>query len=348
MQNTRLTSADFDKMIIESIDEVMAYDRGTGELKFWFDQIKSGELTSDAEVVYAEGRQGVQLAAFDRNKTAGFTCENGYVLASAIATQLGSDVIVAEDTDGGRLTIQVQDYFVQASGTDTIKRTDGTAAAAQGYPFSAAPNTGTVKFVYQIGGDNSIVKKFDMSAIEVTNELPDKATLTADDVGKKYILKSTDTSGETPVVTYTVKEVYDAGTSELHDYDYRNVTITEDNEMFAVDALDETNITLVSFLVDADETKNYLAIYDTDVSIGKKIINRGDKFAGNVKLVINFVAQDPCDGNKYLMQAIMPNAKVSGSFSLSAGDDPAVQNFEATAMLDVCSIDKELFTIVMA
>lgn len=330
MQNTRLTSADFDKMIIESIDEVMAYDRGTGELKFWFDQIKSGELTSDAEVVYAEGRQGVQLAAFDRNKTAGFTCENGYVLASAIATQLGSDVITATDT--AKLTIQVQDYFVNAKNTTTIKRTDGTASASQAYPFSATPDLGTVKFVYQIGGDNSIVKKYDVGAIPVYDTTPD--TPTADDLGNICVVKS---GSET--VTYTPKIVEESGSS----YVWANLTITADNEMFAVDGGN-----LVAFLTSNAEDRNYLAIFDTDVSIGKKIINRGDKFAGNVKLVINFVAQDPCDGNKYLMQAIMPNAKVSGSFSLSAGDDPAVQNFEATAMLDVCSVNKELFTIVMA
>ena len=341
MQTNRLTSADFDKMIIESIDEVMAYDRGTGELKFWFDQIKSGELTSDAEVVYAEGRQGVQLAAFDRNKTAGFTCENGYVLASAIATQLGSDVITA--TDSAKLTIQVQDYFAQAAGTATIKRTDATDAAAEEYPLSATPNVGSLKYVYKIGNDNSIVAKYEVAAAETVSTLP--ATPGADDVGKYYILATVTGSGDAETTEYAFYVVVNSGTAE--DPDYEAVLVddpaTEADEKFFVSGGD-----LAALLMEAETTNNYLAIYDTDVAIGKKIINRGDKFAGNVKLVINFVAQDPCDGNKYLMQAIMPNAKVSGSFSLSAGDDPAVQNFEATAMLDVCSIDKELFTIIMA
>ena len=341
MQTNRLTSADFDKMIIESIDEVMAYDRGTGELKFWFDQIKSGELTSDAEVVYAEGRQGVQLAAFDRNKTAGFTCENGYVLASAIATQLGSDVITA--TDSAKLTIQVQDYFAQAAGTDTIKRTDATDDAAEEYPLSATPNVGSLKYVYKIGNDNSIVAKYEVAAAETVATLP--ATPTADDVGKYYILATVVGSGDAATTTYTFNVVVNNGTAQEPSYGYDELTTpaTEADEMFFV-----SGGNLAALLMDAEVTNNYLAIYDTDVAIGKKIVNRGDKFAGNVKLVINFVAQDPCDGNKYLMQAIMPNAKVSGSFSLSAGDDPAVQNFEATAMLDVCSIDKELFTIIMA
>lgn len=345
MQTTRLTSADFDKMIIESIDEVMAYDRGNGELKFWFDQIKSGELTSDAEVVYAEGRQGVQLAAFDRNKTAGFTCENGYVLASAIATQLGSDLEVATDTD--KLTIQVQDFFEQASGTTTIKLVGGSAAAGQTANLSAAPTTkDTLKFIYKIGNDNSIVKKIDIVEVETLASLP-----SADEtyVGK-YVYVST---GNDAGLYIGVNN----GTSEVPDYDWDGpIEITADTEMFGIEYTTTgsgseetiTGATLTAFLVAATKDTSYLAVYDTKVAVGKKIVNRGDRFAGNVKLVINFVAQDPCSGNKYLMQAIMPNAKVSGSFSLAAGDDPAVQNFEATAMLDICSIDKELFTIVMA
>lgn len=343
MQTNRLTSADFDKMIIESIDEVMAYDRGTGELKFWFDQIKSGELTSDAEVVYAEGRQGVQLAAFDRNKTAGFTCENGYVLASAIATQLGSDVITA--TDLAKLTIQVQDYFAQAAGTTTIKRTDATDTAAEEYPLSATPNVGSLKYIYKIGNDNSIVAKYDVGTASTVSTLPDTESLSLDDVGSYYILATVTGSGDAETTTYALYVVVNEGTAEepVLGFDTVDAPATEADNIFLVSGDD-----LAAFLVEAEATNNYLAIYDTDVAIGKKIVNRGDKFAGNVKLVINFVAQDPCDGNKYLMQAIMPNAKVSGSFSLSAGDDPAVQNFEATAMLDVCSIDKELFTIIMA
>ena len=54
MQMNRLTSSDFDKMIIESIDEVLAFDRDNDELLFMFDQIISGEITSENETIYAE------------------------------------------------------------------------------------------------------------------------------------------------------------------------------------------------------------------------------------------------------------------------------------------------------
>lgn len=287
MQNVRLANADFDKMIIESIDEVLAFDRGTDELKFQFDQVKSGELTSNADVIYAEGRQGVQLAAFDRNKTAGFTCENGYVMASAIATQLGSELEVASSDK--KMTIQIQDYFTVTEDDDSlvVKRNGATSDETK---LSAADKEGTAKWLYKIGTDNSIIAKYAFADSAAAG----KFSLTSGS-GNKTLALPTDFT-----------------------------------------------------LADGENSATLLLIYDTEVSIGKKITNSGNEFAGNVKLVINFVAQDPCTSAKYLMQCIMPNAKVSGSFSLSAGNDPAVQNFEASAMLDVCSADKELFSIVMA
>ena len=269
MQMKRLDSYDFDKMIIESIDEVYCFDPQTNDLLFFFDQIKSGEITSEADVVYAEGRQGVQLAAFDRNKTAGFSCENGYVQAGALAVQLGSEL------ENGTVAYEVM---------ETVANPDSTLAAGV---FTLAENpTGNVKGVYLLGSDGTVTEKL---------------------ASTKY------TQGTTTVETVTVG------------------TIT----------LDE------SVRVNNKYPSSILVYYNASTNTGKKIVNAGDKFSSNIKLVINFVAQEPCSGDKYLMQCIMPNAKASGTFSLSAGNDPAVHNFEATALLGICSEDKELFTITM-
>lgn len=275
MQTTRLENSNFDKMIIESIDEVMGFDKDTGDLLFWFDQIKSGELTSENETVYAEGRQGVQLAAFDRNKTAGFSCENGYVVASALASQLGSEVVVASAEK--KLTIQVMDKFTIKG--DTITRIDPTPESGKETYLSADPKDSTKVKGFVIGNDNTKIATYDLAV-----------------------------SGQSGAYVFAKPEY------------------------------------------DVDESTEYtlLVVYDTEVASGKQIINSGDKFNKNVKLVINFVAQEPCGGTKYLMQCIMPNAKASATFNLSAGDDPAVHNFEATALLDICSVNKELFTITMA
>lgn len=278
MQTERLTNSNFDKMIIESIDEVMGFDKETGDLLFWFDQIKSGELTSENETVYAEGRQGVQLAAFDRNKTAGFSCENGYVVASALASQLGSDVVVASASK--KLTIQVMDKFSVVGGQ--VARIDPTPADGEETFLSADPKDTTKVKGFMIGSDNTKIATYDLA-----------------------------------------------------------VSGTAGKYLFAAPEVDES-------LEAYADNYTLLVVYDTEVTTGKQIINSGDKFNSNVKLVINFVAQEPCGGKKYLMQCIMPNAKASATFNLSAGDDPAVHNFEATALLDICSVNKELFTITMA
>ena len=275
MQMTRLTSADFDKMIIESIDEVLAFDKSNGELIFMFDQVISGEITSENETIFAEGRQGVQLASFDRNKTAGFTCENGYVQAGAIATQLGTEVRKADGTNG--ISYDVIELKEIKKGATTVD------LAQEAYLDDDVP---AVKYVYLLASDGSKAKTF----------------------------------------TYG--------------------TAADANKFTAANESNKTTITLPTDLAKNSDIK-IMVQYEAVSSVGQEIINAGDKYSSNVKLVINFVAQEPCGGNKYLMQCVMPNAKVSGTFSLSVGDSPAVQNFEASALLDVCSVDKELFVIKM-
>lgn len=284
MQMTRLSSADFDKMIIESIDEVIAYDRATDEMLFMFDQIISGEITSEFETVYAEGRQGIQLAAFDRNKTAGFNCENGYVQAGAIAAQLGTAV-----EKGGTITYEVTEAF-------ELKKGEATATLNQ-LPVIEDENVPRVKYVYILSTDGSKKATYKLGTSASVNDKTFTATYTAAVEGESA----------TPA----------------------SVTVTIPSDLTA------------------NGSVKILVQYDAETTVGQKIINAGDKYSNNVRLVINFVAQEPCGGNKYLMQCEMPNAKVSGNFSLSVGDSPSVQNFEATALLDACSINKTLFEIKM-
>ena len=295
MQMKRLKSAEFDKMIIESIDEVYCFDQGTDDLLFYFDQIKSGEITSESDVVYAEGRQGVQLAAFDRNKTAGFTCENGYVQAGAIAVQLGSDL------ENGTTKFDVMEIL-----ESQVDSSDPPVATGV---FTATETPSKLIGVYLTNEDGSSKRRLDPSEYDLNGK--NITTI-------KYVVDNT------------------TGTYYLVDGKYTTVapTGTYTGDMYSIDT------TSAGY-------EEILAHYEASTAKGKKIINAGDKFSKNIKLVINFVAQEPCSGDKYLMQCIMPNAKASGSFSLSAGNDPAVHNFEATALLDVCSKDKELFTITM-
>ena len=340
----RLTSSDFDKMIIESIDEVTAYDRETGELIFTFDQVISGEITSESETVYAEGRQGIQLAAFDRNKTAGFTCENGYVQAGAIATQLGTEVRKATAHDKIEYFTgdgETKEFTIEKGVTVTAVEVDNKVIAlTTGYTYNkdtglitfvgTAPDAGkSVEIYYTVPAE---VIVYDMTEVfEVT-----KGTTEVVLTNKVYEENSV------PQVAYVYKLAPDGSKAKTYSYG-----AAASQTQFSVKVT--AGIATVTLPTDVTATTGgkFLVQYKGEAEQGQEIINAGDKYSSNVRLVINFVAQEPCGSKKYLMQCVMPNAKVSGTFSLSAGDSPAVQNFEASALLDVCSVDKELFVIKM-
>lgn len=86
-----------EKLIVDGIDMATFFDITTGELYFMLDQITDGSIENGAETVYGTGKKGVRLSALDRNKTAKFTCNNGYVVGGALAAQVGADVIKASD-----------------------------------------------------------------------------------------------------------------------------------------------------------------------------------------------------------------------------------------------------------
>ena len=342
----RLTSSDFDKMIIESIDEVTAYDRETGELIFTFDQVISGEITSESETVYAEGRQGIQLAAFDRNKTAGFTCENGYVQAGAIATQLGTEVRKA--TEHNKIEYftgdgETKEFTIEKGVNVTAVEIDNTVIAlTTGYTYNSdtglitfvgntpTPGAGKTIEVYYTVPAESII--YDMTEVFEVSKGATSVVLT----NKVYEENSV------PQVAYVYKLAPDG--SKAKTYSYGSAA---SQTQFSVKVTSDIATVTLPTDATANAGGKFLVQYKGEAEQGQEIINAGDKYSSNVRLVINFVAQEPCGSKKYLMQCVMPNAKVSGTFSLSAGDSPAVQNFEASALLDVCSVDKELFVIKM-
>ena len=259
---------DFDKLILKSIERVHAYSREDSSLLFLMDQIKNGTIANSNDTVYAEGKQGVRLGAFDRNKAANFTASNGYVIASALATQLGSEVEVAGNDN--KFIVHEVEY---------VKTTQESATTVT---LKNTPVTGSVKFIYEAQGD-----------------------LTQ---GTKY-----------------------------------GVATQASETAFAISG---STITLPTKTWSVGDT--FIVCYEREVTVGKQIINSGDKYSGDVYLVIDMLAEDPCSGVSYLVQLIMPKAKVSGNFSIDIGDTPAEHPIEAESMLDVCSTEKELYRIVIA
>lgn len=250
---TKLTNVDFDKLVILGIEEVYGFSRSNGELLFAFDQIKSGELSGNNDVLYAEGKRGVRLATLKNNKTSSFSCENGYVIASALAAQWGSKV--QEATAEAKVNVR-RAYYVKLNADKTTLN------------LPSAPVEGSLKFIYLCNPDQS---KKESLALTTGFTVADKLVTLADE----------GVAGET-----------------------------------------------------------YLCVYDEAVDVAKRIVNDGESFSEDVELIINILGQDVCTDLQYLIQAKMPKASVSGEWSLSMGNDPAVHSFQAEAMLDVCSIDK--------
>lgn len=84
-----------EKLIVDSIDLVTCFSPSTGELNWMIDQVTDGTLTNGSETVYGAGKNGVNLSALDRNKSASFTLNNGYIVGGVIAAQTGTAAVKA-------------------------------------------------------------------------------------------------------------------------------------------------------------------------------------------------------------------------------------------------------------
>lgn len=261
---TKLNTVDFDKIVLLGIEEVYGFSRKDKSLLFAFDQPKSGELTGNNDVTYAEGKRGVRLATLKNNKTTGFSCENGYVVYSALAHQWGAEV--EEATDEAPVKIRRIEFHKGAASVELDAR-----YAIEGLQVYLANEDRTKK-----------------EQVAVTSNTADSAA-----------------EGST------------------------------------------AKITTVTMPTDVDADAQYMFVYDELVHVAKRIVNSSEKFAEDVELVINMLGQHICDETQYLIQCRMPKASVSGEWNLSLGSDPAVHNFSAEAMYDVCQDEAMLSELII-
>lgn len=97
---------------------------------------------------------------------------------------------------------------------------------------------------------------------------------------------------------------------------------------------------------DQNETQ-YIVKYKKTVYSGAKITNSGDKFPTSHELYFKALAVDMCD-KENLKPCIVhiPSFQPSPECSISlAGGDSQTLDYNGAVMLDVCSVDQELFTI---
>lgn len=97
---------------------------------------------------------------------------------------------------------------------------------------------------------------------------------------------------------------------------------------------------------DTNETR-YVVKYKKTVYSGAKITNSGDKFPTSHELFFKALAVDMCD-KENLKPCIVhiPSFQPSPECSISlAGGDSQTLDYNGAVMLDVCSVDQELFSI---
>ncbi len=96
------------KLVVERVEDATALDPKTGKLLWLMDEPTSGSLESAMDTVWAEGKGGRRLYGLDKNKTASFTCKNGYLVTGALQTQVGGSITELDEdhTANGKLQLQ--------------------------------------------------------------------------------------------------------------------------------------------------------------------------------------------------------------------------------------------------
>ena len=88
--------------------------------------------------------------------------------------------------------------------------------------------------------------------------------------------------------------------------------------------------------------------YDIEVANAKTIVNQENRFSKTGMLIADIFAKDVCTDKSYYGKIIYHKAKASGSFELSFGNDPSVQNLEFEAMSIGCGTQtKNLWTLII-
>lgn len=104
------------KYAFKKVRRIIINDLATKKHKVTLNDLKNFKITGSQDTVYAEGADGAKLAAFDVNKVAGISAENGAVDEGYLALQVGSDVVKV--TNGS--SILIREEFEVGDGTTKV------------------------------------------------------------------------------------------------------------------------------------------------------------------------------------------------------------------------------------
>lgn len=259
-----LTAIDFDKIIPDKMLLATATSRTTGELIFMCDQIKNGNIENTGEKSFVTGTGGTPLSALNRNKNVKVAWENAYVIASGIAAQTGSDIVVA--SAGSKLTVP---------NTEIITVTSATSVVLAQIPVGVSGSE--VKYIYKSNPDGTAGEKYGVAATaSATAFKVDAATKTITLPTGKFNV------GDRVIVTYNYETAIGKKISN------KGNTFAKDCKL-VIDVLCrhicDTNIQLVTKFVFP-----YLSI-DNNFTISVQDEPQAHNFGGDAM-------QDPCSPDK--------------------------------------------------
>lgn len=127
------------KYAFKKTRRIIINDLATKKHKVTLNDLKNLKINGSQETVYAEGQNGAKLAAFDVNKVASITAENGSIDEGYLALQVGSEVVKV--TNGS--SVLIREEFEVKDGDTTVSlsyKATGTTGNEVRYIYKADSN----------------------------------------------------------------------------------------------------------------------------------------------------------------------------------------------------------------
>lgn len=106
------------KYAFKKVRRIILNDLATKKHKVTLNDLKNFAIQGSQDTVYAEGTDGAKLAAFDINKVASITAENGAVDEGYLAIQVGGEVVKV--TNGASILIREEFEIKEGDTTVTL------------------------------------------------------------------------------------------------------------------------------------------------------------------------------------------------------------------------------------
>ena len=127
------------KYAFKKVRRIIINDLATKKHKVTLNDLKNFKINGSQDVVYAEGQDGAKLAAFDVNKVASISAENGSVDEGYLALQVGSEVVKV--TNGSAILIREEFEVKEGETTITLSyKASGVTGNEVRYIYKADSN----------------------------------------------------------------------------------------------------------------------------------------------------------------------------------------------------------------